>query len=62
MSLGAATWTALHPPSHHQALGPLARPPSPLLPLRLSHSLGITPWRAESFLPARVCKHRDGKC
>ena len=36
MSLGAATWTALHPPSHHQALGPLARPPSPLLPLRLS--------------------------
>lgn len=43
MSLGAATWTALHPPSHHQALGPLARPPSPLLPLRLSHSLGISP-------------------
>ena len=26
--LGAATWTALSPPSHHPALGPLARLPS----------------------------------
>lgn len=28
MRLGAATWTALSPPSHHPALGPLARLPS----------------------------------
>lgn len=32
MSLGAATWTTLRPPSHHQALRPLTRPPSPSSP------------------------------
>lgn len=42
--------------------GPRTSGQAPLLPSRLSHSLGITPWRTESFLPTRVCKHRDGKC
>ena len=54
--------------SHVDRTQPSQPPPSartsgqaPLLPSRLSHSLGM-PWRTESFLPARVCKHRDGKC
>ena len=53
-----------HTPSSQPPPGPRTSGQAPLSPppLRLSHSLGVAPWRAESFLPTRVCKHRDGKC
>lgn len=43
--------TALHPPATTRPLDLWPGPSPPPLPSRLSHSLGITPWRAESFLP-----------